>query len=159
MADMHCSGCGALFDAKPNRIKHIGKRCPECVRAREKAWRLRRKEEGRPVISTKMPRDYHREYEKKYFNSGTNRERRNRLAKAYREDPRLRARHEARWLVHRAIASGKLLRMPCEGCSSSPAQAHHDDYNKPLEIRWLCTRCHSDWHATNTPIYPSARGA
>lgn len=101
-----------------------------------------------------------RQYEARYFQSEQNRSRRNNLAKKYREDPSLRARHEARWKVRRALASGKLVRMPCESCNSTQAQAHHDDYNKPLAVRWLCIRCHNEWHASNTPIYPNdkARG-
>ena len=34
---------------------------------------------------------------------------------------------------------------PCEVCGES-AQRHHDDYSKPLEVRWLCTRHHGEVH-------------
>lgn len=52
-----------------------------------------------------------------------------------------------------AISTGVLVREPCEGCGAEPAEAHHDDYNKPLEVRWLCKSCHMKWHKNNTPKY------
>lgn len=158
--DIQCTACGIIFNGLQNRIKKVGKRCPECVRKRDTAWRLRRKESGRPVISKKMPREYHRQYESLYFKSEHNRARRNILAKKYREDPELRGRYDARWKVRVALKSGALVKMPCESCGKTQVQAHHDDYNKPIDVRWLCVRCHSEWHTLNTPIYPKekARG-
>lgn len=51
-----------------------------------------------------------------------------------------------------AIRSGKLVRGPCEVCGTSKrVGAHHDDYNKPLDVRWLCGTHHRIWHAENGP--------
>lgn len=33
----------------------------------------------------------------------------------------------------------------CEKCGGK-AQAHHPDYNKPLKVRWLCTKHHGQEH-------------
>jgi ribosomal protein S27AE len=52
----------------------------------------------------------------------------------------------ARGAVQNLIKSGKLLRQPCEVCGETRVEAHHDDYSKPLEIRWLCIPCHRDAH-------------
>lgn len=49
--------------------------------------------------------------------------------------------------VHAAIMSGKLTRQPCEECGAEKAEGHHDDYAKPLEVRWLCRSHHRQWHA------------
>src|SRR5262245_28716069 len=37
--------------------------------------------------------------------------------------------------VHRAIKKGTLIRLPCEACGEPKTQAHHDDYDGPLEVR------------------------
>ena len=42
---------------------------------------------------------------------------------------------------------GKLFDGPCEVCSSPYTHAHHEDYAKPLEIRWLCGSHHTRYHA------------
>lgn len=53
----------------------------------------------------------------------------------------------ARRATHAAIARGELVRQPCEKCQAAKAEAHHDDYTKPLAVRWLCRRCHAAHHA------------
>lgn len=50
-------------------------------------------------------------------------------------------------LVRRAVLSGKLKKLPCEKCGTSEkVHGHHDDYNKPLDVRWLCAKHHSEHH-------------
>ena len=41
---------------------------------------------------------------------------------------------------------GKLRRQPCEKCASENSEMHHEDYNKPLQINWLCRKCHLELH-------------
>lgn len=53
--------------------------------------------------------------------------------------------------VERAIERGILKKQPCEVCSNPKASAHHDDYAKPLDVRWLCRKHHFEWHCHNTP--------
>lgn len=44
--------------------------------------------------------------------------------------------------------------LPCENCGSTiNIEKHHDDYNKPEDVRFLCIKCHRSWHKTNKPIY------
>ena len=64
--------------------------------------------------------------------------------------------------VEHAIRRGAMVRAAtCEACGKIPPcfadgrsgmQAHHDDYNKPLAIRWLCQPCHHAWHKHHTAI-------
>lgn len=55
-------------------------------------------------------------------------------------------KRKARNEVKNAIRRGVLIKMPCEVCEDKNTQAHHDDYSKPLEVRWLCPQHHTDLH-------------
>lgn len=56
--------------------------------------------------------------------------------------------------VLKAIKSGRLVRLPCETCGESPVakdgrslvHAHHENYDLPLAVRWLCVSCHYKEH-------------
>lgn len=52
----------------------------------------------------------------------------------------------ARRAVTYAVKTGKLVKRPCEGCGNPLAQAHHEDYEKKLDVRWLCSECHGKEH-------------
>jgi len=60
----------------------------------------------------------------------------------------------ARLAVREAVRTGQMLRQPCEVCGLAKAQAHHCDYGKPLDVRWLCTKHHAEWHKHNEPLCP-----
>jgi len=49
--------------------------------------------------------------------------------------------------VSRAIKSGILVKRPCKICGDFNSQAHHDDYNKPLDVSWLCQKHHDERHS------------
>ena len=67
-----------------------------------------------------------------------------RSAASYR--PRARFKANATAAVYRAVQRGALVRMPCEVCGNKQADAHHDDYSKPLDVRWLCRAHHAEFH-------------
>lgn len=69
-------------------------------------------------------------------------ERKNAKKRARRKNPDECHIERARDVVKRAVKSGKLIRQPCEVCGELKAEAHHDDYRKPLDVRWLCQRHH-----------------
>lgn len=60
-------------------------------------------------------------------------------------------KHLARNKVQYALRSGKMLRgTECFFCSSAEnLQAHHHDYSKPLDVFWLCSKCHGKLHTIN----------
>lgn len=65
-----------------------------------------------------------------------------------RKYPRKQTAHKA---VAYALKMGKLIRPEqCEMCHSKDRiEAHHDDYLKKTDVRWLCRACHFLWHKEN----------
>ena len=56
-------------------------------------------------------------------------------------------RMKIRWRTLQAIRSGELIPSECETCGAKQnIQAHHDDYLKVFDVRWLCRPCHSRHH-------------
>ncbi len=59
-------------------------------------------------------------------------------------------RKKARSEFSRAKRTGELVPPECcQNCGSrSPISAHHEDYDKPLEVVWLCDSCHGKANAS-----------
>ena len=67
-----------------------------------------------------------------------------RVAKQWRDADKRRAQcHNA---VARALKKGVLNTSPCIRCGEIKSVAHHEDYDKPLEVMWLCQPCHKQRH-------------
>lgn len=80
---------------------------------------------------------------------------RNRDPLKFRERDRLASRkmgrtpqREARYQLNRAVRRGEVIRPDvCTACGRAiKLTAHHDDYTKPLDVRWLCYECHGKEH-------------
>ena len=66
------------------------------------------------------------------------------ITRAWRaEDSRRNVAHNQ---VARAVRNGTLVRQPCVRCGEAKSLAHHEDYDKPLEVMWLCQPCHKQRH-------------
>jgi len=75
-------------------------------------------------------------------------EKRLRAHENYFAQEKNRNKKRAQTEVLNAMRRGELVRPNvCKGCDGSERiEAHHDDYNFPLEVRWLCRWCHRAWH-------------
>ena len=134
------------------RVNGTGE-CKACTRAR--------------VIANREEKiDYYREFDRKRANLPHRVKARKEYAqteqgksvhmksnKAWRE--RNPAIYQAHCMVNNAIRDGRLHKpSQCESCSSeTDLHGHHCDYNKPLDVMWLCDPCHKQWHRENEPIY------
>ena len=131
--DTQCRKCGEQKALKEFYKGHYSRDCrtgicKECVKARARENRL-----------AKI--DYYREYDRRRGN---------------RQDPgylkHYRSSNPQKWEAHmalnNAVRDGRLRKLDaCEECGNTFAiHGHHDDYSKPLDVRWLCAACHRQWH-------------
>ncbi len=66
--------------------------------------------------------------------------------KAYRA--KYPERYRANNMLNNHLRAGNMSRKPCEVCGSEEKiHGHHDDYSKPLDVRWLCPVHHKAVHA------------
>lgn len=57
-----------------------------------------------------------------------------------------RVKKKARTYAAEYTRRGKLKKEPCYICGSPDSERHHEDYAKPLEVKWICRPCHLSIH-------------
>ena len=133
-----CSTCKALKSPSQFHVCRKNKdgkqsKCKVC--RKEASLKYSRTESGRASQEKRKNHPQYKEYQKNYTKSDDSK---------YNEKFRQRAR--------RAIKKGLIIKTDCESCGNPNTEAHHDDYNKPLVVRFLCCSCHTTWHQFNKPI-------
>lgn len=108
----------------------LGKICKECKRIEYRGQRERNKE-------TFLKKD------SKYYQK--NKEEISLRRKKWYEKNKVKV--SAHGKLKTAVFKGLIVRKPCEVCGEIKTDAHHDDYNKPLDVRWLCRKHHLRHHA------------
>ena len=123
-----CNKCGEISEGE--FYVSCPTECKSCIRARVSENRLVKIEHYREYDRNRGCRqtpEYLRDRRKKFPNQ----------TKAQRK-------------VAYEISKGSLVPEPCESCGDGDRpHAHHDDYLKPLNIRWLCAAHHKQWHRDN----------
>ena len=136
-----CSLCAELvprsgFYKGPGMADGLISRCKECTKRRVAEHRAANIEAVRAYDRTRAKEPGRRARSKK-------------VSDAWRErGPAARAAH---CLVAHALRDGRLSRGKCEACGGLRVHAHHDDYLRPLDVRWLCAEHHRAWHLANGP--------
>lgn len=82
---------------------------------------------------------------RKYLATEKGKEAKTRAQKLYRE--RHKKKVTAHGQVNYAIKMGRLNKLPCQFCGEAKSQAHHADYDRPLDVIWLCDIHHKQAHA------------
>jgi hypothetical protein len=96
------------------------------------------------IANRRLRIDYYREYDRERFSTERRQDCLSKRQRRYREANPVKT--AARAAVNRSVRSGALEKKPCEVCGAVKVDAHHDDYAKPLHVRWLCRRHHLELH-------------
>lgn len=127
-----CFKCGEekplseFYTHKQMSDGHLGK-CKECTKI-DVAKRYYDPESRQRI----------KEYERKRFRDPKRKEK---IAEYQRKR---RSKNKKDWA--RQVTRRKLKPQPCEICGAHKTEAHHEDYSKPLSVRWLCFRHHREAH-------------
>lgn len=146
---MSCKICGCVFQEE-NFYKSNKSKCKECVKS-----------------SVRENREKNIEYYRAFDRSRSNLPHRVSAREAYRNTVNgiaAVARAKNKWnlknqkkraaniMIGNAVRDGKLIKpKSCQACGmiKSRIHGHHCDYDKPLDVMWLCAACHTEWHKIN----------
>ena len=147
-----CNKCGKVkqiteFYAQPGAKDGRSNACKECTKKQAREHRKRNADYYRQYDRSRANLPHRVEMRKRYAQSKDGKEAAKRANRRYIQ--RNSTKRAAHVLTGNAIRDGKLEKKPCEVCGSAQVHAHHDDYMKPLEVRWLCPAHHKQWHDEN----------
>lgn len=132
-----CKTCGEvrpllMYHRKPSNSNGHMKECKFCANA---ATRARNRAGYGPdqKRSKRLQTIKRRE-------SGKTSEHSKRMYQKYPEKSKARA------ILNHTLKKGEVVKLPCYVCGVTKVEAHHQDYNKPLEVIWVCRLHHNKIH-------------
>ncbi len=146
-----CRGCKEWvdvenFDAyKKNGKIYLQYMCKTCRKRYEATKEVRE----RNRLQQQKHKEKYREQQRIYNTSEHGRELNRKRSKKYWDANPIK--NKARKKVRTAIQNGSMVRPDtCSSCGRKcKPEAHHEDYNKPLDVVWLCKECHTETHMNN----------
>lgn len=145
-AALECDACGATRPTSDfywrNDLNRFRSTCKDCWNAAAAAREATSEKKAKRSEQRKASRAQE-----------VNRARERKSATAYRH--RHPEKTVAKRMVRSALSSGDLVRPEaCSQCGlgcvradgASGIQAHHTDYSRPLDVVWLCIKCHAKEH-------------
>ena len=148
-----CRKCGETkaldgFYAHPAGLEGVAEKCKECHKT------AMRKNRAAKV-------DYYRKYDQQRFQNDPRVKKRHERYRATDAGKTAMNRSRQKWdknnkhkraahiILGNAVRNGKVLKPnKCEQCGAKPnrIEGHHSDYAKPLDVTWLCRKCHVEAH-------------
>lgn len=133
------------FYAHPGMKDGRLNKCKKCAKENVKQNYQENREHYRGYEKGRANFPHRMQARKLYAKTATGKEAGNRAKKKWAEqNPEKRA---ANIILGNAIRDGRIKKMPCELCGSEHRiHGHHEDYSKPLDVRWFCGKHHTEHH-------------
>lgn len=124
------------------KTKSTGK-CISCIKEYNDKHKEEKKEQKREYDKKRNQLPHRIEARKKYARE--NRDIVNAISNRWSKNNRKKRNAEQQ--AYRALLNGKIEKTPCAGCGrTDDLEMHHRDYDKPVEVIFLCHTCHSLEH-------------
>lgn len=131
-----CNKCGIEYEQSVSQARHYEHRCKPCKNAYNCQWRR-----ANPERVASMSKKYWKDRPKENIRLAARR-----YQAKIQSDPEHLLKKKAWRKLFNSVKAGKISRLPCEVCGDPKVDAHHADYSKPLEVRWLCRQHHTHLH-------------
>ena len=128
----------------PEDKKECNKRYYSKNKDKITAYRNAHKQEKKEYDRVYHKSDTAKASRQKYAQSEKGKQTTRRLSKKYRGQNKKRDR--AISAVNHAVRDNRLKREPCKVCGKLKVEGHHEDYDKPLDVIWLCRKHHVERH-------------
>lgn len=147
-----CTKCGkekpfSEFYKHPAGAFGCDSKCKDCAKAQAKAFREANPEHYKAYDRARASRPDRVAARAAYLKTEAGRAATNRARQAYKErNPKRRAAQVA---LGNAVRDGHVTPWPAcavPECSAKP-EAHHPNYDRPLDVVWLCPAHHKQAHA------------
>ena len=143
-----CRSCGQIkeiseFYKHPKMADGHLNKCKECQKANSREARSKNIERYREHDRNRSNLPHRIEARKQYQKSERGKEAHSRASRLWaKQHPNRRAAHH---ILSSALRDGKVIELPCFICGKK-AHAHHPDYDRPLDVIWLCPLHHKEAH-------------
>jgi hypothetical protein len=147
-----CKNCNQAKEVSDfyNHAGYVAGKCKECAKARERARRQEKIEEIRAYDRLRGQFEHRKEANRKRYHLkiSTPEGRRKEWDYKIKHGKKTQRERAARNMLSNALRDGKIFRPGnCERCKiQCTPHGHHEDYFKPLEVLWLCVKCHGLRH-------------
>ena len=136
-----CSKCKEIkefseFSKNKSHKDGLNSWCKQCEKIRNKEYYLDNKDIFRKYYLR------NREARKEYLKNNSDK-RCKYVAKYNKNNPE---KIKAKLILGKAIKHGTITRLPCIKCGNPKSHGHHCNYDKPLEVIWICNKHHQELH-------------